>query len=150
MENFLYQHNLTNIVKEGTCFKNSSKPSTIDLFLTNNSSYFQNTKTFFTGLSDFHKLVTTTLKISIPKNKPLQINYRNYKHFNEYSFNEDLKLAFNNTDIQTSDVPRPEVVTLVKWVKTTAFIRTTHCRSFDKMQNVLSENLRGNNLSIIS
>ena len=150
MENFLYQHNLTNIVKEGTCFKNSSKPSTINLFLTNNGSYFQNTKTFFTGLSDFHKLVTITPKISIPKNKPLHINYKNYKHFNEYSFNEDLKLAFNNTDIQTSDVPRPEVVTLVKWVKTTAFIRTTHCRSFDNMQNVLSENLRGNNLSIIS
>ena len=40
METFLYQHNLTNIVKEGTCFKNSSKPSIIDLFLTNNSSYF--------------------------------------------------------------------------------------------------------------
>ena len=69
METFLYQHNLTNIVKEGTCFKNSSKPSTIDLFLTNNSSYFQNTKTFFTGLSDFHRLVTTTLKISVPKKK---------------------------------------------------------------------------------
>ena len=55
------------------------------------------------GLSDFHKLVTTTLKISIPKNKSLQINYRNYKHFNEYSFNEDLKLAFSNTDIQTCE-----------------------------------------------
>ena len=88
MEIFLYQPNLENIVKEGTCFKNSSKPSTID---------FQNTKTFFTGLSDFHKLVTTMLKISIPKNKPYQINYRNYKHLNEYSFNEDLKLAFSNT-----------------------------------------------------
>ena len=46
METFLYRHNLTNIVKEGTYFKNSSKPSTIDLFLTNNSSYFQNTKIF--------------------------------------------------------------------------------------------------------
>ena len=101
METFLYQHNLENIVKEGICFKNSSKPSTTDLFLTNNSSYFQNTKTFFTGLSDSHKLVTTMLKISIPKNKPLQTNYRNYKHLNEYSFNEDLKLAFSNTDIQT-------------------------------------------------
>ena len=67
METFLYRHNLENIVKEGTYFKNSSKPSTIGLFLTNNSSYFQNTKAFFTGLSDFHKLVTTTLKISIPK-----------------------------------------------------------------------------------
>ena len=69
--------NLENIVKESTCFKNSSKPSTIDLFLANNSSYFQNTKTFFTGLSDFHKLVTATLKIIIPKNKHLKINYRN-------------------------------------------------------------------------
>ena len=103
METFLYQHNLTNIVKGSTCFKNSSKPSTINLFLTNNISYFQNTKTFFTGLSDFHKLVTKTPKISIPKNKPLHINYKNYKHFNEYSFNDDLKLAFNNTDIQTCE-----------------------------------------------
>ena len=74
MDTFLYQHNLENIVKEGTCFKKFSKPSTIFLFLTNNSSYFQYTKTFFTGLSDFHKLVTTMLKISIPKNKPLQIH----------------------------------------------------------------------------
>ena len=67
METFFYQYNLTNIAKEGTCLKNSSKPSNIDLFLTNNSSYFQNTKIFFTGLSDFHKLVTTTLKINILK-----------------------------------------------------------------------------------
>ena len=39
------------------------------------------------------------LKISFPKNKPLRINYRNYKYLNEYSFNEDLKLVFSNTDI---------------------------------------------------
>ena len=55
------------------------------------------------GLSDFHKFVTRMLKIIIPKNKPLQINYRNYKHLNEYSFNEDLKLAFSNADIQTCE-----------------------------------------------
>ena len=94
METFLYQLNLTNIVKEGTCFKNSSKPSTIDLFLSNNSSYFQNTKTFFTGFPNFHKLVTTTLKISIPKNKLLQMNYRNYKHFNNDS--EEFEEIFMN------------------------------------------------------
>ena len=41
------------------------------------------------------------LKISIPNNKSLQINYRNYKHLHEYSFNEDLKLAFSDTDFQT-------------------------------------------------
>ena len=103
METFLYQHNLTNIVKEGTCFKKSSNPSTINVFLTNNSSCFQNTKTFFTALSYFHKLVTTTLKISIPKNKSLQIIYRNYKHFSNDSFNDGLKLAFSNTYIQTCE-----------------------------------------------
>ena len=43
------------------------------------------------------------LKISFPKTTPLQINYRNYKHVNEYSFNKDLKLAFSNTDIQTCE-----------------------------------------------
>ena len=69
MRLFLYQHNLENIVEEGTCFKNSSKSSTSDLFLMNNSSYFQNTKRFFPGLSDFHKLVTTMLEISL-------INYK--------------------------------------------------------------------------
>ena len=103
METFLYQHNLKNFVKQSTCFKNSSKPSTIDLFLTNNSSYFQNTKAFFTGLSDFHKLVTTILKISFPKSKSLEINYRNYKHLDEFNFNEDLKLAFDNTDVPTCE-----------------------------------------------
>ena len=61
------------------------------------------TQKIFKGLSDFHKLVTTMLKISFPKTKPLQINYRNYKHVYEYSFNEDLKLAFSNTDIQTCE-----------------------------------------------
>ena len=33
----------------------------------------------------------------------MQKNYRKYKHFNNDSFNEDLKLAFNNTDIQTCE-----------------------------------------------
>ena len=31
--NFLYQHDLYNLVKVGTCFKNSSIPTSIDLFL---------------------------------------------------------------------------------------------------------------------
>ena len=50
MEVFLYQHYLEYIVKEGTYFKNSSKLSTVELFLTNNSSYFQTVKTIFVGL----------------------------------------------------------------------------------------------------
>ena len=87
METFLYQHDFKSLVKESTCFKNSLKPTTIDLILTNSSTYFQNTKKFLTGLSDFHKLVFAVTKISFP----LEINYRSYKHFDEVGFKEDLK-----------------------------------------------------------
>ena len=37
---FLYQHELSSIVKEGTGFKNYSNPSCIDLFLTNSTCHF--------------------------------------------------------------------------------------------------------------
>ena len=62
MDIFLYQHDLKSILKDKTCFKSAKNPSTIDLFLTNNSFAFQNTTTAFTGLSDCHKLVSTVLK----------------------------------------------------------------------------------------
>ena len=71
METFLYQHDFKSLVKESSSFKNSLKHTTVDLILTNSSTYFQNTETFLIGLSDFHKLVFTILKISFP----LEINY---------------------------------------------------------------------------
>ena len=40
---FLYQHDLYNLVKVGTCFKNSSKPTSIDVFLAKKNTHFQNT-----------------------------------------------------------------------------------------------------------
>ena len=39
-DSFLYQHDLTNLVKEGTCCKNRRNPSCIDLYLTNSSLSF--------------------------------------------------------------------------------------------------------------
>ena len=59
LSNFLYQHDLYNLVKVGTCFKNFSKPISIDLFLTTKNIHFQNTVSVCSGLSDFHKLVLT-------------------------------------------------------------------------------------------
>ena len=40
------------------------------------------------------------VQITFPKNKPLQIYYRNNKHLDKYSFNLNLKLVLSNTDIQ--------------------------------------------------
>ena len=46
IETFLYQHDFKNLIKESTCFKNSSKSTIVDLFLTNTSTYFQTQKQF--------------------------------------------------------------------------------------------------------
>ena len=62
-----------NLVKEITCFKNVHNPSGIDI--TNNAMAFQNTVAVFTGLSDFHKLVSTVSKTRITKSEPQNITY---------------------------------------------------------------------------
>ena len=96
LSNFLYQHDLYNLVKVGTCVKNSSKPTSIDLFLTAKNTHFQNTVAVCSGLSNFHKLVLTVLETSLNKNKHCQILYRDYKNFNSEFFNEDLRRATSN------------------------------------------------------
>ena len=82
---FLNLYNLKNLVKQSTCFKNPNKPTCIDLILTNCPRSFQNTDTFETGLSDFHKLTFTVLKQHFPKQKPRVVIHRQYKNFcNDY------------------------------------------------------------------
>ena len=93
---FCETYNLTNLVKEPTCFKNPKNPSTIDLILTNRPRCFQNTTTIETGLSDFHKLTITVMKSYYPKQTPLVKLYRDYKNFDEAHFrNELLKELYN-------------------------------------------------------
>ena len=68
LEDFLFEHNVSNLVKEPTCFKSISNPSCIDLFLTNSPLSFQTTSTVTTGLSDFHRMVVTVMRSSTCKN----------------------------------------------------------------------------------
>ena len=101
LDSFLYQHELKNLIKEKTCFKNVSNPSCIDLFLTNNALSFQHTETVSTDLSDFHELVLTVLKTTISKSKPREILYRNYNKFDSLKLNIDLKNAFAHEKIKS-------------------------------------------------
>ena len=64
---FCETYNLQNLVKDPTCYKNPSKPTCIDLILTNFPKSFQHTQTIETGLSDFHKLTLTVLKTHFQK-----------------------------------------------------------------------------------
>ena len=90
LDSFLYEYEAKNLVKENTCYKNPENPSCIDLFLTNSSNSFQHTTVISTGLSDCHKMPITVLKTTFEKVKPKEIMYRDYKHFNENKFREEL------------------------------------------------------------
>ena len=87
---FLYQHDLTNLIKEDTCYKNPRNPSCIDLYLTNSPLSFQNTYDY-----DFYKIVLTVLKTTFVKSKPKEPSYRDYKYFNHECFEKDLKYALS-------------------------------------------------------
>ena len=80
---FMETYNLTNLVKEPTCYKNPLNPSCIDLILTNKSRNFKNTSTFDSGLSDFHKMVVTSFKFNYNPGKPKVMYYRSYKNFDK-------------------------------------------------------------------
>ena len=90
MENFYGTYLLHNLIKNPTCFKNPNKPSCIDLLLTNFPKSFLKSKTLEIGLSDFHKLTLTVLKIHYKKKKLLVVTNRNYKNFSNESFRTDL------------------------------------------------------------
>ena len=78
---FLYQHDLCNHVKVSTRFRNSSKATSFDLFLTIRNTHIQNTDVVYSDLSDFHEIVLTISKTSFDKIKYCEILYRNYKKF---------------------------------------------------------------------
>ena len=61
----IISYNAVNIIMK----RHMNNPSCIDLIINNSPNSFQNTSTFCTGLSDFHKLVVTILKMSFRKMK---------------------------------------------------------------------------------
>ena len=107
LNDFCNVYNLFSFVKESTCFKNPYNLSCIDLFLTNRPQSFQNTLTIETGISDFHKMVITVMKVFYKKQKPKIIQYRSYKNFDNQGFqrqlnSELLKIDLNNAELSES------------------------------------------------
>ena len=105
LNGFCNVNRLKTLNRGPTCFKNPNNPSCIDLFLTNRQQYFQQTCAIETGISDFHKMVFTVMKTHYKKQKAKTIQYRNYKHFHEQSFNfelnsELLKIDINNAELK--------------------------------------------------
>ena len=103
LRNFCDLYKLKNLVREPTCFKNPDNPSCIDLFLTNCSRSFQDTQIIETGLSDFHKMDLTVLKMYFTKQKHETIFYRNYKKFDNLKFKEVLNRELMKHDANNID-----------------------------------------------
>ena len=76
---------LKNLITDITCVK-STNGTSVDVLLTNKSRCFHHTATFETGLSDWHKLILTFFRAYFKKLPPKNIEYRNYKNFNENNF----------------------------------------------------------------
>ena len=95
---FCCVYGLKNLVKSPTCFKNIDHPSCIDLILTNKSGSFQNTLVIETGLSDFHQLTVTVMKVDFQKQVPKILYYRNMKHFDNEIFRNDFYQELSKYD----------------------------------------------------
>ena len=92
------------LLKNQYVSKTPDNLSCIDLFLTNRPRSFRNTLVIETGISDFHKMAITVMKVFYKKQKPKIIQYRDYKNFdNQVSQrelnSELLKIDLNNAEL---------------------------------------------------
>ena len=95
MKNFCQIYGCKNIVKDKTCFKNPINPTCIDLIITNRPKSFQESEVIETGLSDFHKMSLTVMKVFYNKQKPKIFQYRKYKDFSNEDFMHELESAWS-------------------------------------------------------
>ena len=74
-------------------FKNPINPTCFDLIITNRPKSFQESEVIETGLSDFHKMSLTVMKVFYNKQKPKIIQYSKYKSFSNETFMHELESA---------------------------------------------------------
>ena len=68
--------------------------------LTNKKHSFMHSQTIQTGISDFHKMTLTQMKLRYNKLPPKAITYRDYKSFNKDAFEEALNVALQAANNQ--------------------------------------------------
>ena len=59
-------------------------------------------QTIQTGISDFHKMTPTQMKLRYNKLPPKTIIYRDYKSFNKDAFEEELNFALQAANTQAA------------------------------------------------
>ena len=95
VSDFCEIYNLKQLIKDKTCFKNPTKPTCIDLIITNRPKCFQDSLVIETGLSYFHKMSATVMKMYYTKQKPSIVRYRKFKNFCNDFFIKDIELLLS-------------------------------------------------------
>ena len=90
MSEFCDIFDLENLIRGNTCVT-VGHASSIDVILSNKKRSFKNSGTVATGVSDFHKMVLTTMRACYERLKPNKIQSRSYKNFDEQNFLRDLE-----------------------------------------------------------
>ena len=106
MIEFCKVYKLKNLVKGTTCYKNPEKPSCIDLILTNRPRSFHGCHIIETGLSDFHKMTITVMKMYFKKQGPRSLHYRDYKRFNTQSFHQDIFANLHEENVNINQLEK--------------------------------------------
>ena len=106
LKEFCDLYGTKSLIKIPTCYKNSANTTCIDLMVTNSdgsNQSFQNSCTIETGLSDFHEVIVTILKIYFQKREAKVINYIGYRNLANEEFRQqvlnDILRATQNGDI---------------------------------------------------
>ena len=99
IKEFCSLNGLKNLINEP--YKNSEKPTCVDLILTNQPTLFKRSAVLETRLTDFHLLTVTEFKMSFQKYKPHSITYRNYKNYDNDVFRSEIQsfCSLNETDL---------------------------------------------------
>ena len=81
---FCESYKLLNRIKQRTYIRNPNNPSCIDSLFTNKLLSFRTPFVLETGMSDFHKITVTVMKMHFPKMKTGIINYRKYRKYESF------------------------------------------------------------------
>ena len=104
MNDFCESYNLSSLIRESTCYKNTENPSCIDLFLTNSPNSFQNSSVVETGLSNFHRMIDTVMKTSFQRLPPKIRHYRDYSNYDNNIFHVSLFNVLSKLNIEVIDL----------------------------------------------
>ena len=129
------------------CFKNPTKPTRIDLIVTNRQKCFQDTVVFEIGLSDFHKVIATFMEMYNTKQKHSIVHYRKFKNFCNDAFIKDTKLPLPKLCDQCSVIKELVNISLEKHAQLKKrYVRANQSPFMNKSKEIMKRSSLRNKL----